>query len=57
VSHVDADTMNHRTIDNINFWKLVARYCGAQITDNYGTSPCLPAGALLEVCRRLFAKK
>ncbi len=57
MSRVDADAMNHRTIDNINFWKLVARYCGAQITDNYGTSPCLPAGALLEVCRRLFAKK
>jgi len=48
--------MNHRTIDNINFWKLVARYCGAQIKDNYGTSPCLPAAALLEVCRRISAQ-
>ena len=49
--------MTLRTTDNINFWRLVKRYCGAQIKDNYGTSPCIPAAALLEVCRRISNKQ
>ena len=48
--------MNHRTIDNTNFWRLVQQYLRAGTKDYLGDRPCLPTAALIAVCNRIFNK-
>jgi hypothetical protein len=48
--------MTLHTTDNTSFWRLVAQHLRYGSKDYYGDQPCLPADALLAVCRKLSAQ-
>lgn len=49
--------MTPRTTDNTNFWRLVQQYLRAGTKDNYGTTPSVPATAMLTICRRIWDRR
>ena len=51
------NSMTLRHTDNTNFWRMVRDQLRACSRDNYGTSPCIPAAAMLEVCQRISNKQ
>lgn len=49
--------MTPRTTDNTNFWRLVQQYLGAGIRDSYGTTPSVPADAMLTIAQRIWERR
>lgn len=49
--------MTPRTTDNTNFWRLVQAYIRAGVKDNYGTSPSVPADAMLTIAQRIWRRR
>lgn len=49
--------MTLRTTDNTSFWKLVAQHLRAGTKDNYGTTPSVPADAMLTIAQRIWERR
>ena len=49
--------MTLRQTDNTSFWRLVAQYLRAGTKDNYGTTPSVPADAMLMIAQRIWERR